>query len=424
MAGWMLKKVSQSVPLLCLLATYILILFGGSYFSAPANGPLRVECHASGQCQMLATVQVDPLALYFPIFDVLLAAFLLAFNVHFDPKHCFGLCWCEVTFGAAALCLRRARTMDMSQLVKELESTGASGIFAAVPLDVGLPAICFLVAFAVMICLNPWHGRLRQEGQPGPRYMWSTFSWRQHRSPGAATQKRERPTISKLSMGKVVGEGATSKIHEGRFKGRAVAVKALKKRSPEEIQTLAAEYTVLKKLHHPNIIQAVASVCNEYLGLLVLPMCGADLSSCISSGLISYSSVRLLAASMLSALSYMRSQALCHLDVKPGNILRFHTTYVLADFETCSAYDPCMRNKPGTVFYWPPEAYDSRGYDGHKADIYALGVTISEASHTFTRAELARVAPVVERMKCCELTRPTAAVMLKGLRLALPLTAV
>ena len=145
--------VSQSAPSLCLLlATYILILLGGSYFSAPANGPLRVECHANGQCQMLATVEVHPFASYFLVFDVLFAAFLLAFNVHFDRRLCFGLCWCEVAFGAAALCLRRARTIDMAQLVKELASTGASGILATVPFDVGLPAICFLLAFAVLTC--------------------------------------------------------------------------------------------------------------------------------------------------------------------------------------------------------------------------------------------------------------------------------
>ena len=95
----MLKVVGQSVPLLCvLLATYILIIFGGPYFSTPANGPL--EYHTSGQCHMLATVEVDSLASYFSIFDVLLAAFLLVFivfNLHFDPRHCFGFCWCEVS---------------------------------------------------------------------------------------------------------------------------------------------------------------------------------------------------------------------------------------------------------------------------------------------------------------------------------------
>ena len=129
----------------------------------------------------------------------------------------------------------------------------------------------FCKALLVNSGLSPWHGQRPQAWQTGPRYMWSTFSWRQHRS---QAPKRERPIISKLSMGKVIGEGATSKIHEGRFKGGAVAVKALKKRIPEEIRTLAAEYTVLKKLHHPNIIQPIASIFNEYLGLLVLPMCG------------------------------------------------------------------------------------------------------------------------------------------------------
>merc|ERR1712187_977540 len=115
-----------------------------------------------------------------------------------------------------------------------------------------------------------------------------------------------------------------------------------------------------------------------------LPMCGADLPSCIQSRLISCSSLRLLAVGMLSALSYMRSQALCHLDVKPSNILRFQMTYVLADFEACSAHDPRLRSTPGAVSYWPPEAYDSRGCDGHKADMCALVVPFYESSCSFT----------------------------------------
>ena len=305
MAGWMPKMVSQSVPLLCLLlATYILILFGGSYFSAPANGPLRVECHASGQCQMLATVEVDPLATYFAIFNMLFAAFLLAFKIHFDPRHCFGLCWCEVALGAAALCLRRARTIDMSQLVEELASTGASGIPATVPLDARLPAFCFLVTLIVLTCLNPWHGRHPPGWQTGPRYMWSTFSWRQHRCQVPPLQNKNARSSANLPWENSLGrEGATSIIHEGRLKGRTVAVKALKKRSPEEIRALTGEHTVLRKLHHPNIIQPIACICNEYMGLLALPMCGADSPSCIQRGLISYSSLRPLAAGTLSALS-------------------------------------------------------------------------------------------------------------------------
>ena len=42
-----------------------------------------------------------------------------------------------------------------------------------------------------------------------------------------------------------------------------------------------------------------------------------------------------------------------------AEILRSQTTYVLAVFEACSAYDPRMRSRPGTVLY--------RRRDGHKA---------------------------------------------------------
>ena len=71
----------------------------------------------------------------------------------------------SVTFGAAALHLRRVRTIDMFQLVKEWASTGASGILATVPLDVGPAAACFLVAFAVLT--HPWRAGALKKGNLG-----------------------------------------------------------------------------------------------------------------------------------------------------------------------------------------------------------------------------------------------------------------
>ena len=51
------------------------------------------------------------------------------------------------------------------------------------------------------------------------------------------------------------------------------AAKALEKRSPEEICSLAAEFACLKRIVHPNIFQPITSTCSDYMGLLVLPLC-------------------------------------------------------------------------------------------------------------------------------------------------------
>ena len=62
------------------------------------------------------------------------------------------MCWYEATFGADAVCVRRAQVVDMSRLVEDMASTGASSMPATVPVDVGLPAMCCLVAFSVLSC--------------------------------------------------------------------------------------------------------------------------------------------------------------------------------------------------------------------------------------------------------------------------------
>ena len=162
--------------------------------------------------------------------------------------------------------------------------------------------------------------------------------------------------------------------------------------------------------HHPNIIQTIASVCNGYLGLLVLPMCGADLPSCIQSGLISYSSLWLLASDILSTLSCMRSQACCNLDMR---------------FQTCTAYDPRMRNKQATVFTGHPRLMIVEGMTGTKlTSMRRRDNLIFEASCRFTPTELCEGGLRGGKDDVSRDDPATAAVMLKCLRLALPPTAV
>lgn len=195
---------------------------------------------------------------------------------------------------------------------------------------------------------------------------------------GATPPKQERPIISKPSVGKFVGEGGCHFHHPRRSTQRPHGcrggIEKAKSRRNSDVdrgahclaEAASSEHHPANRLHLQRV-HGAPGVAHVRGGLALVHPTQADLV------------FKFAAFSCWHAVSFvMRSQALCHLDVEPGNILRFQTTYVLA-------------------------------YDRHKAAMYALGVTISEASRRFTPSEFARVASVVEGMMCCEVTRPTAA---------------
>lgn len=101
------------------------------------------------------------------------------------------------------------------------------------------------------------------------------------------------------------------------------------------------------------------------------------------TGAIEENIARFIFAQMSSALEFLHSKNFCHLDIKLENTLLDNFFNVkLADFGSGVSLLKTQghtNHKVGTPLYMAPEVKDlSKGetFDGLKADIYSLGVTL------------------------------------------------
>ena len=203
-----------------------------------------------------------------------------------------------------------------------------------------------------------------------------------------------------LVLGTLIGEGATCRVHRARFSRRALRRQALKqKNNADDRRALQEGAQRLRNLAHANIIQHRVSIFTEYVALLVLPCCAADLAADMQQ--MAFAADARACGRRRRCHPIPSIQGLNHLVVKPANVLRLETsqaaglcgsqgTYVLADFETCAQHGIRVNKKPGTAAYWPPEAFSASGFDGHLADMgprhHAVGGECEAKSLLWCRA--------------------------------------
>lgn len=152
-------------------------------------------------------------------------------------------------------------------------------------------------------------------------------------------------------------------------------------------QKFAREAENLSKLHHPNIVKVLEYFeANNTVYYAMEYLDGGSLDTYITQNksLPEAESIK-YAKQIGSALIYMHSHKMLHLDLKPGNVmLRTDKEAVLIDFGLSKQYDE--EGKPetsttigsGTPGYAPLEQINYHGGKGFPAtmDVYALGATI------------------------------------------------
>ena len=127
--------------------------------------------------------------------------FLLLCNIHFKFEMCFILSWGEATLLGLCLYLRHVPYVDLTAAAEAAKVS--SKVPVEMPIDVPACLVFSLSAFAVLMYTGPWHGHSAKGSKPadhevvgfardecatrhaprpdGPRYTWTTFSWRQNR---------------------------------------------------------------------------------------------------------------------------------------------------------------------------------------------------------------------------------------------------
>jgi len=141
------------------------------------------------------------------------------------------------------------------------------------------------------------------------------------------------------------------------------------------------ETSIASRLQHPNLVRLLRWNATPPRPYMVLEYINAKTVAdhLDEIGTVSIPETCLLGIRMLSALHYLHSSHVLHLDVKPDNVTMGDPPRLL-DLSLAQGYSGPLRLRHalGTLAYMPPEQC-MHGEVGPRSDLFALGVTLYEA---------------------------------------------
>jgi tRNA A-37 threonylcarbamoyl transferase component Bud32/tetratricopeptide (TPR) repeat protein len=207
---------------------------------------------------------------------------------------------------------------------------------------------------------------------------------------------RKPPVVPGLVIERELGRGGTSVVHLGREAAleRAVAVKLFPRNSlhdPHAREHWLAEARALSRVRHDHVV-AVYRVeeTEDWLCLVIEYVPGGTLKDRLSEPLPPRDAARLIEI-IARAVGYFHSRGVCHLDLKPSNILLDgapgapwdSVSPKISDFGIAriegepGATETGANGPKGTPSYMAPEQVAARpGTIGPAADIHALGALL------------------------------------------------
>ncbi|CAG8515736.1 6271_t:CDS:10 [Ambispora gerdemannii] len=203
----------------------------------------------------------------------------------------------------------------------------------------------------------------------------------------------------KWIKGALIGSGSFGNVYLGlnAVTGELMAVKcvdfptgqsASEERKKSMLDSLQREITLLKGLHHENIVQYLGSQHDEKnLNIFLEYVPGGSVATMLNNyGPLKGTLVRSFVRQILQGLSYLHEQEIIHRDIKGANILvDIKGGIKISDFgiskkvedefmAAASAHRPSLQ---GSVFWMAPEVVKQIHYST-KADIWSLGCLIVE----------------------------------------------
>lgn len=202
----------------------------------------------------------------------------------------------------------------------------------------------------------------------------------------------------------VLGAGSNSRVFQGAYNGRPVAIKMLFSPSltPDVVTTFCEEAGMLGSLQHPNVVEILGICISPPSLCLVMELCSGgnlfDLIRVSSPTLIyDWPSQLRLATQCAKAVAFLHSQKppVIHLDIKSPNFLlsKYHVLKI-ADLElsrrientesgTSKSSSSSSRNPnkpfivPDTINWLAPEILKGDHYN-ESADVYSLACVLWE----------------------------------------------
>jgi len=183
-----------------------------------------------------------------------------------------------------------------------------------------------------------------------------------------------------MELRKRLGSGGFAEVYEGVYQGKSVAVKRMKTSTKNPAATREAFQAEARALdlNHPHVIRLLAAE-PDMIVMEFIPE--ASTLQALMDDDLSYP-WRNLANQLVQAVSYLHTNNLLHLDLKPANILvnpQYHCKII--DFG-CSQprVQPDHSTCQGTIAYRAPELFKGE-LPTTKADVYSLAITLWAIKH-------------------------------------------
>jgi len=197
-------------------------------------------------------------------------------------------------------------------------------------------------------------------------------------------QPQSKSFSSSYTVGKMLGEGAFSKVVEARGRdGQVYAVKKVEKAklTREDDLALRDEIGILRQFDHPNIIKLydVFDESHHYFLVTELMRGGELFDRIVTKTFYNEKEARDVCLILFKALKYCHDRQVAHRDLKPENLLLMSRSddraIKIADFGFAKrvSSDHCLLTQCGTPGYVAPEILHGVPY-GTKADMWSLGV--------------------------------------------------
>ncbi|XP_023735215.1 serine/threonine-protein kinase STY13 isoform X2 [Lactuca sativa] len=204
-----------------------------------------------------------------------------------------------------------------------------------------------------------------------------------------------------LFVGPKIGEGAHSKVYEGKYKNQNVAIKIINKGdTPEEISKIegrfAREIAMLSKVQHKNLVKFIGACKKPIMVIVTELLTGGTLRKYLLNmrprGLLDTRVAIGFALDIARAMECLHSHGIIHRDLKPENLLLTsdHKSIKLADFGLAreESLTEMMTAETGTYRWMAPELYSTvtlrhgeKKHYNHKVDAYSFAIVLWELIH-------------------------------------------
>ncbi|KGQ10752.1 Serine/threonine-protein kinase KIN4 [Beauveria bassiana D1-5] len=250
-------------------------------------------------------------------------------------------------------------------------------------------------------------------------------------TPDERRRRQEHPRSHRTSkfgdfiLGNTIGEGEFGKVKLGWKQDSSVqaspcvAIKLIKRdtvgSNPSRLAKIRREVTILRGLHHPNIVRLFDMVeTDRYIGIILEYASGGELFDYIlNHRYLKDGSARRLFAQLVSGVGYLHKKGIVHRDLKLENLLLdSNRNIIITDFGFANTFDPhedlseeeelnlqdreqvkrlgldsvrsngmrkgdLMQTSCGSPCYAAPELVVSDSlYTGRKVDVWSCGVIL------------------------------------------------